>query len=185
MLKATPLMLGGKTDISTTLSPSLQEGKEKEVITLQSIQPRLQISNEEKLSCKNGQHLHITREVGIVQHVNIHREHRKDQHPLLLQLMLSNILTSAESAEWINPLLLVLLLLLAEVAAPATNKVNSKLFSEYINYFQSRARTYQSQIAGARDSKGPTHWSGSTSALPAWRLPAPQSQLSPPSGRGW
>ena len=46
-----------------------------------------------------------------------------------------NILTSAESAEWINPLLLVLLLLLAEVAAPATNIVNSKLSSEYINYF--------------------------------------------------
>ena len=46
-----------------------------------------------------------------------------------------NIFTLAESAEWINPFLLVLLLLLAEVATPATNTVNSKLSSEYINYF--------------------------------------------------
>lgn len=84
------------------------------------------MSYEEKLSCRNGQHLHITREVGIVQHGNIHRERRKDQHPLLvllLLLMLSNMLTSAESAEWINPLLLVLLLLLAEVAAPASPRL--------------------------------------------------------------
>ena len=38
-----------------------------------------------------------------------------------------NILTSAESAEWIHPLLLVLLLLLAEVAAPATKLTPSYL----------------------------------------------------------
>merc|ERR1719357_2354111 len=42
---------------------------------------------------------------------------------LFLLLMLSNMMTSAESAEWINPLVLVLLLLLAEVATPASPRL--------------------------------------------------------------